>query len=556
MTRILIVFAIFIGFNHFAFGQVEVRSDECFGIVKKDEAYIIRLNGNDYEDNDYAYICKNDLVPPLSNIELLYKDNGMPVQGSHWEWDKCECQAANPNDHTAFINFDHFEGDNKLTIKVRFRETSQDFDQTGDEIDLKLNVRLIENLEINESQTSQVAQYAFDENKIKEYNTYSNGIPYKVIIDGLQDNVIFDDNKSEDYYQNLNITSFSTMDGQNSNIITEFDAGNRSLEISHIANNNNTDLDILYNHSLCDDEEILVSDIQPAGREIVLYVYELQESDDDIANYCTDWEGENENEGREYQVDCETKITSKHHQCILPGEDGSLDLFANLKSWVSPLDKIVGNGNFAAKVTAGENLKCDTDPRENNIHDFSTSHDLSKLEQDLNAIYNKLDINFTLEPIVTIPANYDSFKEDNIMNDRELTEYHLQLFGNEPSQLLTLWLVPGLISNNTSDPDVETDILRGRAAALGFNTLAINEADIVVDRTLGHEIGHARFSLYHPDQKIKFNNELVPPPNQNGITSKDKYNVMNSGYIQSTTTQDILKFRWRKYQWDTIRDNY
>jgi len=204
-----------------------VRSNEFFGIVKRYEDYIIRFNGKDFEDNDYANICKNNLDEPHPTIELLYKLNSLAVQESHWKWDKCECQPANPNDHSAFINFDHFDSDSKLTIKVGFRETSQDSDQTGEEIGLKLNVKLIENLEIDESLTCELADFSFDENKIKEYKTYNDGIPYKLIPDGLENLVYFKQGKTAYYYENLNITSYSiSQNTQNSDILntikTEF----------------------------------------------------------------------------------------------------------------------------------------------------------------------------------------------------------------------------------------------------------------------------------------------------------------------------------------------
>ena len=56
--------------------------EECFGITKYDDEYIIRLNGVDYNDKEQAYICENDL--PM-DIEILYKHNAQPVNRENWD---------------------------------------------------------------------------------------------------------------------------------------------------------------------------------------------------------------------------------------------------------------------------------------------------------------------------------------------------------------------------------------------------------------------------------------------------------------------------------------
>ncbi len=65
-----------------------ITSEECFAITQFDENYIIRLDGIDYNDNDKAFICKDDL--PVG-IEIRYKTSGDTVIGENWDWALCNC---------------------------------------------------------------------------------------------------------------------------------------------------------------------------------------------------------------------------------------------------------------------------------------------------------------------------------------------------------------------------------------------------------------------------------------------------------------------------------
>jgi hypothetical protein len=156
-------------------------------------------------------------------------------------------------------------------------------------------------------------------------------------------------------------------------------------------------------------------------------------------------------------------------------------------------------------------------------------------------------------------VNFDSDLDDNDINTNknEQNYLHAQVFGGDITNFTiadttTVWIVKKL-DNHTlrgiacGDPKKLGNIISNIA-----NTVVIDEIS-GIDRTISHEIGHAKFHLFHPDV-------VIPGCGGSGWswnkltnqTGNDKKNFMNSGCTHAIHNTSINDFIIRKYQWTLI----
>ncbi len=283
---------------------------------------------------------------------------------------------------------------------------------------------------------------------------------------------------------------------------------------------------------------------------------------DDVINYCIDkpW----------LMLDCNTPITSNTHECILPGEDGTLDRFLDHTFWKQKdNDPNKPSDILDFSPTAYHELKirpsynavtgeyfCNKRPQPNNIApcpSLLTPAELSALQSDMNTIYNQAGI--TVE---VVDKGYKNFNFDNRNPDDNGIDISEQNYlhwafvnyqGVYPSNMMKstntiIWRVNSIIYSGTG-------IANGRSTPDLRNSLLINVTEGAgTFRTISHEIGHAKYGLAHPD-------EDWVQDGLNGSVNNDKYNIMNSGPLyQIYPVQSISDFRIRRYQWNKIQLNH
>ncbi len=512
-------------------GSSSREPDEvCYKHEALDLGYYIKLNGTLYNNWESAFICESDLV---ANIEIFYNESEAAVQGSNWDWSNCDCTGQ--NSAYASIAIGDFVSD-KLTIEVTFKEEQVGHPNYSTFVTLKLYVYLITNVAINDKATHAIVQYAYDENSFPDYPifvnsnaTYGSTSPWKFIPNGLTDKITITGHKNL-----LKGASITTKDINNmTSSSLSYNPTGQELDIHHIGP---PGAELNLKTELCSSNILLNTDTYPM-KTISIDVYSLAESDDDQVNYCLS--------DRSKKKNCMDLITDPNHKCILPGIDGSLDLYNN-PTWVKPTDDIYKPNNLIMEVRAGADLYCNSTPRTNNTSPFLTSLDIVKLQNDLNTVYNSIGLNITLIDKGMVKRNYDSYKDDNKIDaaNEEHTNFHISEYGGGPNSPPTCWIVPGLINsaNNTT--------LRGLGTASGYRTLYLNEYSNV-DRTFSHELGHAYFGLFHPDENGHWQLD-----NLKSSVSNDYYNLMNSGNIYNTGTTHLLsEYKLRRYQWRKIYEN-
>jgi hypothetical protein len=311
-------------------------------------------------------------------------------------------------------------------------------------------------------------------------------------------------------------------------------------------------------------------------------------------------------------ADCITPIDSlyfpQRFECINPGLDGSLDLFQENRPFTSTLngywynrqdydmtgdyDKIVYDGLdksslviYASLDTMGRyrcNIKpvtlpssWNTDRDNDGVLDSKitstvpTNLNIVDIQKNLNTVYNKAGIHFTVNDMGHDTLNYNS--TSFVANTLPETQYiHILKYGGNENVMpkldtITLWFIDEL---KTGSLHVEKGNSAGRGTVdnsnLGRNSCIISSYYHLhptesKERTVSHEIGHGVFSLYHPDDNGGVNYDLL-----SGYVKSDEYNFMNSGniyYYDATlpclpngTVKNINEYRLRKYQWKYIRD--
>ena len=87
------------------------------------------------------------------------------------------------------------------------------------------------------------------------------------------------------------------------------------------------------------------------------------------------------------------------------------------------------------------------------------------------------------------------------------------------------------------------------AALMAFNSFTLNMSSPKTDElTFCHELGHAKYILFHPDDASSVGDNLT------GTYDDDDKNFMNSGTLPNPSSLDAANVR--QYQWSKIHKNH
>lgn len=558
-------------------------ADECFSTIVINNEYKIHLmseNGIDVllDDGGKIAICESSL--PISiKLENLAGNN---VVSNYWDYSKCECEPSSPtNNLSTFLNSDKMD----KKIKIIFN------DEDDDEVELEFKINKLEKLKVDVKKSIASSAYGFDYNSHKPYPDRINNLSWKVITEGSKDNftVSSKGELAEKYFNyiplddNLSLTN----------------VGNKEIEISHL--NTLTQGQVYsYMAKFCDDYDLINIDVLPP-KTVQVDMYTLQESDDDIPRYCVNFIPNNiffepGDVRGDLMFDCMTPISSLPHEeavnyvCIDKGNDGSLDGFGGLSKYTnrdngfSDRDELLNAGDGGNKIhkleiLAGEDKICNERPvrfeDNNGINSLDpTYQDIQQLSGDvianelmrLQSIYAQVNVDIQLNYHGLLPFNYDFKEEDNQISSNNEQRYLHALYHHdinianlsEPINT-AVWEVNKIVVDNeniaglaTSDPDNNVSQFK--------NSLTVSRAKSE-DRTIAHEIGHARYNLGHPDGSINCQGGGSGDNShtQDGMTSKyngDIFNFMNSGCMYGAESDNdelnISDLIVRRYQWIKI----
>jgi hypothetical protein len=527
------------------------RNNQQFMECSNNE-YGFLIDGKIYFSNDQIYYCPDRFPIIITAVDK----NGVPISDVNAKWeieDKIGSIEESYGDHAQI----RINENNLLNQRVKFKVTYKV--SNNDEETLRLRLHRLTYLDVDEKSSESTRTYSFDENKIATYPYHGDGKPYAFYLSNNIDPVRF----STEHPNRLKMAKFKPI----SKINTVADDKGESLNINYTQSSYPDSVYLL----ACDTVRIAKLDIYPP-KTLDVNIYTLAETDDDIANYCINKDGdnipyENGDVDGSLKPDCKTKIDSKDWECVLPGPDGSLDLFNNLKSWRRKdnnasldFDTLQGpeNLNHLRKVYAGNDKFCNVRPLPNDTADYEdVSSKIIQISQNLNSIYNKVGVTINLNYLGVKYFNFDSSNDNgngerdtaDIYNNAEQRYVHLQLFGGQSivslniAPVTTLFFVPKMkgVYGRATAGTVDTTIQNiAHSFFVDANTFRI--------KTIAHELGHARFGLWHPDgsyckknsgdDAYKYNG-LKKPTNKND----DPLNLMNSGCFPSGNL--LRRFQWK-----------
>jgi hypothetical protein len=517
--------------------------------------YGFMIEGKYYKDNQILFFCPDKF--PL--IITAVSSDSIPITDINalWKPKKCVIDTAY-GDHSVI----RIEGSG---LQNQIAEFEVKFKAGPKNETLNLTIKRITLLEIDNTLSARDKKYSFDDNRIKDYPFYGDGKPYKFIAASQTDSLSF----IPDHDNKLKMTKFKP--------IGKFNYTVPKKRVLHLQHAGALPIDSIYVIA-CDTIKQVKVDIYPQ-KTLHVNLYTLAETDDDIANYCIDKDGD----GKPYETgdvdgsllpDCKTPISSSSHECVLPGPDGSLDLFNNITPFWTNKDNdifksidsitIVANQNHLRKIYAGSDKFCNERPlpKDTASYPVLSTAEINKISNNLNLIYNQVGINVIANYKGLKYVNFDSHTDDNIIETSPLrfehNYVHVQWFGGNLATYVEADTTTVWITNN-----LDNHTLKGIASGVPVNNpltkLNSNLGNSVFidylkfeNRTISHEIGHARFYLFHPDVTTDCggngwsNNGLINPVNS------DAKNFMNSGCTQFLFTTSINNFIIRKYQWKKI----
>ncbi|MEE9437443.1 MAG: hypothetical protein V3V14_00500 [Saprospiraceae bacterium] len=165
---------------------------------------------------------------------------------------------------------------------------------------------------------------------------------------------------------------------------------------------------------------------------------------------------------------------------------------------------------------------CNNRPQKPNISGCTpaiSTADILIAQDNLNTMYNKVNINFTINYMGVKYLNYDlEGKDDDNMDTKEQRWVHISLYGDNFSQInnapnIQTWIVPTITQKPKTAFGAATIIGNLKTLSVVPQTL-ISSSPIFKWRTLAHEIGHAVFNLRHPDDDP---GSKLPDPQGDGL---------------------------------------
>ena len=359
-------------------------------------------------------------------------------------------------------------------------------------------------------------RFEFDDNSyglyISEYGgSETIGTPWNFITNGDYEKLNAKASSGKGYYAVNNITSKNPLLTISPPALTK---RNEEITLTFSGSGRNS-IGVRGCHET--DPELWLFTESPKSFEIEFF--EICESDDDIQ-----------------MVPVGTTVASSTDVCIDSGADGSIDLMYQT-GFVKGDDKAVYNGvRKVHEVVAGPNKICETTMHPNGLPKCPTSSfNVAGAMTYITNLFAKVGITPINRSVTQLNINFD------VVNDDQLVESPV-----EASHIYTKRL---LIDQALSDPFVEVHLVNDLGTTIsssgslstvlgkaipssGFNFALIDSKEAKFG-TLSHEIGHARWSLTHPDQPPL----SVPDPN-------------NFMFSESNYVKDEI----RRYQFDAIHN--
>ncbi len=565
---------------------------------KKFNEYVISFNNHLYKDKDKAFICESLCDTTINNggvqIGIFLKpkqgETLIPIVSSTWDWgigENCECRPSHPQNHLAHFFKEHFKGDNLAKIKVKFKDETPNSDREGQEISLSLTIEKISKISIHQKKSNEIRIHEFDSNVYEAYPSYNfpigsdnKKIPWKVFIDEDIEKLRLRNSRKAFGLDLQTITTNSEVVPTNVPSVDniEFEESGSTLENFGIKPKQVYPPTYGLEIEACPNIEMLNADILDE-KSIELNLFTLIESDDDILNFCIDKVKEdaplaNSNDIDEYlDVNCQDSL-SIDHKCLLPGDDASFDFYMDTKIHINApwlefsCDSIVNEGTWFMHVYAGEDKKCDSrtwlhfdgkilDDNKNLgtrskplFIDSTPFFDYNLLNNNTNAILNKIGVTMDFIDRGKINFNFDIKGDDNdiveLVEWVEIRNVLSSIYGNNlmsNKNISKVYMVNNLEDFSNLNAMGER---KGRSIA--------NEAESIIDvlqmeeRTLAHEIGHAMWGWYHPDEYVP-NTLNDIPENLKYLVKDDPRNLMTSG---SRGNGKVIDTTIRRYQWIKI----
>ena len=515
-------------------------------LTLKNDEIVFFFDGHYYRDGSTAIICESSLAEPLLTIEL--QKFGQPSSAIEVKW----LSGTDSEDNPSTISIGRFEKQGSFLGK-KYMTNNIEASIEGDKVVYNLTIKLIADCSLDISKTRSKAAYGVDANTIEGYPTYNLdpklNKPYKWIPKGGSDEVVLKLKPS-----NTSIKNHLDIHTPEANVSAEpildpmGDLTQHTL--NHLSDTGN-DFDKVH---ICDHYAYnLVSD---GLKTLEVDIYIVTESDDDYIDYCvTD---------PHYEADCATPL-SKRHKCINPGSDGVLDLYLRQSLYKDPPlsklnnpsigpDPIYYSGTFASSLEINPvptfipstpyfcNTKSKLVPSNTPVKPILSSSKKAEIINDLNQIYNQVGISVNVF-FIEVEYSFDSNIDDDIISRREQSELHEFLIRTDPAlanitkQFLrtTGWIVYG-----ESDEGVA-----GRATSLGGslngNTFHINYSNNS-RRTVSHEIGHAKYFLWHPDDPGFDIEGLLTK--ELGKTDHDNFMSKGGAHIDGNEAFTIRPYHW------------
>jgi len=251
----------------------------------------------------------------------------------------------------------------------------------------------------------------------------------------------------------------------------------------------------------------------------------------------------------EFHLLCETDddiqtalgvVPSNTSICISPGPDGYIDeiLRPGGPTYMSPLDTVITiTGN--RYIVAGRDSICQTKVHKNSPPKCSKARNIPQIMNELNSLYNPIDVHFIANYYDTLFFSYNLYKEDDSLSVQEQRLMRSLLNNsNIESNKIVVLLVDKITKSGKN-------IVLGRATTILKNTNHLSLSKEGSGFVLGHEIGHATFALLHPDDDLHLKQPGDNPPNLGPFKVNDDENFMFSN-ANIINLSKIRQYQWKK----------
>lgn len=527
------------------YGQVERQKDseEDFGVECEIKNYKFRFGEG--EDVEYfevgekenkakkAFVCNKNLPKELTLVDY---NSLVPVLAGSFQWKKNGEFISNTSNTVSIFTSD-LKSTGEMIIECIYQDASG-----GEEFSLYL--RIIN----NEIEFSSVTPTALDDNNIKAYQ-FLYPTPYDEIgsinpaWDFLLKNV---DGVEKNLRARIKYAKGENAVYKNNTFDIDDDVGQLEINPNQM-NQRQVDLGVSFIYPGAFDEDELISVNCCNESDLVFHVGFMKTVDVNLYTVC-------ESDDDLYVNPYMSTGLSPDAVCIDGGVDGTIDLMYN-KGFIDTLSNgrkvdtlVYDEIEKKYYLLAGFDMACTTKKHRHNSTephlDCPSDFDVVQEVEYLKEFYALAGIDINFENLFTYNVNFDVEEDDNILEGREYSSFTKKLheidgFPTMPEDIYT-FLIKELGQSVNNQGQVTTTTLGLAFGGFGGNLLWLNSRR-ASGVTWAHEIGHAKWSLRHPDDDSE---------NQTGSIVDDWRNFMYSSqnYLGRRTINNI-----RYYQLLTLR---